>query len=40
MMFVVKMHVPVNGSQACAEGADRLFGGDKGCIIRDFYGSF
>jgi hypothetical protein len=43
------MHVPgSNGSTAhpivhpnmeCAPGPDRLFGGDKGCIIQDFYAS-
>jgi hypothetical protein len=33
------MHVPRNGSAGCAAGEDGLFGGDKGCIIRDFYGS-
>ena len=32
------MHVPKNESD-CAPGIDHLFGGDKGCIIRDFYGS-
>jgi hypothetical protein len=32
------MHVPKNESD-CSPGVDNLFGGDKGCIIRDFYGS-
>ena len=32
------MHVPKNESE-CLPGADHLFSGDKGCIIREFYGS-
>lgn len=31
------MHVPKNGS--CLASEDNLWNGDKGCIIREFYGS-
>ena len=36
---VAAMHVPAGGAESCRPGKDRLFGGDKGCIIRHFYGS-